>query len=294
LSERRREKRLRRKLRIKLGQDEVAQAGFTTNISEGGLSVRCQYLHEPGTHLRATLMLPSEEAVELELQVRWSRPLSKVHPWQPAAMMGLIMVKPPVRSYLDYLVAACRAPDAEFEPYHPAPPTAATPGAAAPAPSSSVGSPPVLSGAPPSQSQVLQRLGAGASLLLSSAGMRLAAGQAGRLETLVKGEDLAAPADVVPSSLSTTSAAALVERAAERAIAAQLPPGAVSMGVRIELSVSHQLPATVGTKLLTVATVVDVAPTGKTVTFEATITDGGRAIVTAKHVRAVVERRAGR
>jgi fluoroacetyl-CoA thioesterase len=86
--------------------------------------------------------------------------------------------------------------------------------------------------------------------------------------------------------LGTPRALALAEAATVRAAAPLLPPGATSVGARVELD--HLAPSPVGSTVRATATLVD--RTDRRLTFEVRLTQDGRPVATGRIVRAVVDR----
>ena len=86
--------------------------------------------------------------------------------------------------------------------------------------------------------------------------------------------------------LATPKVVALVEEAAVAAIAQHLPADATSVGSRIELD--HLAPTPIGGTVAATATVVSVK--GRRIEFEALVTEGGKLVASAAHVRFIVTR----
>ncbi len=121
--------------------------------------------------------------------------------------------------------------------------------------------------------------------------MSLQTGLVGRVETRVAEADTAArlgSGDV--AVLATPRALALAEAATVAAVAARLPAGSTTVGVRVELD--HHLPTPVGAEVTAEASLVAVE--GRRLTFEVTVRecrDGVPvAVASGRVVRMVVDR----
>ena len=84
----------------------------------------------------------------------------------------------------------------------------------------------------------------------------------------------------------TPAVLAVIEEAAVAAIAEQLPDGATSVGVWVELE--HLAPSRIGAQV--VATAELTAVDGRVLHFECEAHDGDRRVASAKHRRSIVDR----
>jgi predicted thioesterase len=88
-----------------------------------------------------------------------------------------------------------------------------------------------------------------------------------------------------PPAASTPFVLGLAEVASHRAVAAQLEPGQITVGVRAEIN--HVAPSRVGATLVANARLVESHE--RRLAFEVEVTDAGRVVATIRHLRAVVE-----
>jgi predicted thioesterase len=132
-----------------------------------------------------------------------------------------------------------------------------------------------------------------ARLEIAAAPAPLAPGLAGRFETTVTAEDLAAPGELYTCGPAIAKVAAWIERAAARALIGQLPPHATSVGVGLQLNLDPTAETPIGTRVFASATLTDIGATGKslTLTFTVALFVGSREIGTGSHTRSIAEPR---
>jgi predicted thioesterase len=261
VAERRRETRSRKRLRVMFEDGNRQHAGFTTNVSRNGLSLQSTSVLVPRTRVRGRLALPDGQEATFEADVQWARQLLGTV-GQPQNAMGLRFSTAPGEAYLALLSTL--------------PATA------------------VLASRPPTDRATPRATTDPASQPVATQGARafeFPVGLEGRIEVSVGPDDLAAPADLYPCAIAPARAAAWIERACAKAVAARLPQGAITVGVSMQVTVSHAPPVALTTKLTASGKLTEAAPLGRTLTFDVTVTDGIRDIATGRHVRAVAEPR---
>ena len=107
--DKRRQKRVRRKLRVLLIADGQRIKGTTADLSAGGLLVTCAHILLPGTKLRGELYLSEDEALPFEAQVRWSRNSTRWLASDIQHSLGLEFTTPPGAVYLGYLEVSSKS-----------------------------------------------------------------------------------------------------------------------------------------------------------------------------------------
>jgi hypothetical protein len=73
MSEKRWEKRHKRRLQLRFGDGDVTTMGLTDDISEEGIFIRTGAVQSPGTLLTIELYTPSNERIVLEAIVQWTK-----------------------------------------------------------------------------------------------------------------------------------------------------------------------------------------------------------------------------
>jgi predicted thioesterase len=258
--EKRRNRRVRRRMRVIL--DDVPGIGaVTVNLSRSGLCISSDYLAAPRDEIGAALVLPSGEQANFEATVVWVRKARRSASLEEKNLMGLHFSIPPGEEYnalIDQWVTTLH--------------------------SSSTTSAPAVPPADPQREPITTP----ASVEPDGVGVISLVGQLGKMSTTVTAEDLAAPSDRFRSTISPTTAGRWAEEASARSVIQLLPPGSVTMGVSLHLMVTHDPPTPVGTRLTTVARVIDVSPDGKIMTLDFKIDDGARVVARGRHARAIV------
>lgn len=116
----------------------------------------------------------------------------------------------------------------------------------------------------------------------------LTAGLAARVElTVTDGDTAQAIGSGDVPVLATPRLLALAEAATVAATATRLPPGATTVGTRVELA--HAAPTPVGRTVVAEARLATVD--GRRLTFEVTVADGEAPVATARIERVLVDRR---
>lgn len=79
--EKRDEKRLRRRFRVRYGMDGKLRSAYTEDISEGGFYIKTAYIHRPGTTLHLEIDASEGTTVVMEGQVCWAKqiPANMIH-----------------------------------------------------------------------------------------------------------------------------------------------------------------------------------------------------------------------
>jgi predicted thioesterase len=107
--DKRKQKRVRRKLRVLLHVDNQHIKGMTADLSAGGLLVTCAHILLPGTKLTGQLFLSEDEALPFEAQVRWSRNSTRWLATDIQHSLGLEFTRPPGAVYLGYLEVSSKS-----------------------------------------------------------------------------------------------------------------------------------------------------------------------------------------
>src|SRR5579862_2189527 len=97
--DKRKQKRVRRKLRVLLHADGQRIKGTTADLSAGGLLVNCAHILLPGTQLKGELYLSDDESFPFEAQVRWSRNSTRWLASDIQHSLGLEFTRPPGAVY---------------------------------------------------------------------------------------------------------------------------------------------------------------------------------------------------
>jgi len=257
LGDHRQNPRVRRRLRVAFNDGAREHTGFTINLSRTGFSLHSNFVLPGGRDIRGRIALPSGPEVEFVGQVRWVRKLRGTEVLYAQHAMGVMFQAAPAGAYAAFLRdSSARPPAALAKP------------AAQPAPTDGADSEPAPASAP-----------------------TLQPGQEGRLEVTVRVDDLAAPGDVYECSVCVGRAALWMEQAAVRAVAGLLPPWAATVGLTMQLTITHAPPTPVGAKLVAMARLVALSDDGRELTFALALREGSHLIARGQHVRVVIEPR---
>jgi predicted thioesterase len=206
-------------------------------------------------------VLPSGDQANFEATVVWVRKAKRSASLEEKNLMGLHFSIPPGEEFNALVDEALRSQQ-----------------------SHSTTSAPAVRAATPEREPITTP----ASVEPDGVGVISLVGQLGKMTTTVTAEDLAAPSDRFPSTISPTTAGRWAEEASARSVIQLLPPGSVTMGVSLHLTVTHDPPTPVGTRLTTIARVIDVSPDGKILTLDFKIDDGARVVARGRHARAIL------
>jgi predicted thioesterase len=259
--ERRRNHRLRRRLRLLFHDGKQERVGFTRDVSATGLSLVSTIVLLPGTRMRIQLTLRSGQEVDIEAEVRWARKVPAGLGVNAQNSMGVHFLTPPGALWATFL-ADSHGTGSQ--------PPGASPVFATPYPAGST---------------------AAGGLEVAAAPVPLAPGLAGRFEATVTAEDLAAPGELYACGPTLARVAAWIERAAARALIGRLPPSSTSVGVGLQLNLHAAFETPIGTRVFANATLTEVGATGKTLTFVVTLFAGNQEIGTGTHIRSVAQPR---
>jgi hypothetical protein len=290
--EKRKSPRVRRRMQVIFDHNNTLRAQ-TTNVSMTGMCIASDYIAVPGTQFLASVTLPDGNMANFEAVVIWARKVRAKADFAEKNTMGLEFIIPPGEHYNAVISAALDGTASK-------PATAAAVRSTAPAvrrtghttrPMTPVAGPaapvPTPSAAPAPSPK--------ASPIVSpkSTGVDRAVGKVGMMEAKVKLEDLAAPSDIYPCSISPARAAEWIEKAAVRGVASSLPPGSVSVGVALQIEVKPFPPVRIGCKVATTAKLTGFSPDGKRLIFKFGIDDGEQLIASGRHERMIILQRGG-
>lgn len=73
MAEKRIQKRIRKRLAVRFGTDDLCRVGFTEDISDEGLFLKSAVVFNPGTRLKVELTVPGGEIILLEGVVAWAK-----------------------------------------------------------------------------------------------------------------------------------------------------------------------------------------------------------------------------
>lgn len=254
----------------------------TTNVSMTGMCIASDYIAVPGTQVLATVMLPGGQQANFEAVVIWARKVRAKADFAEKNTMGLEFVIPPGEHYNEVIVAALdgKIPrQATTSPAITAPQTRA--------PSARQTSPSVRPAAPAVQAKAAPVMSPKETVVAK------AVGKVGMLEAKVRLEDLAAPSDLYPCSISPARAAEWIEKAAVRGVASSLPPGSVSVGIALQIEIKPFPPVRIGCRIATTAKFTGFSPDGKRLIFKFGIDDGEQLIASGRHERMIIVQRGG-
>ena len=120
----------------------------------------------------------------------------------------------------------------------------------------------------------------------------LATGLEGTIAANVAPSDLAAPPELGIASITPVAASTWIREASIRALDGKLPAGMHTVGRSIEVEVECTTPTRLGSRLLTIARLIEIS--GMQLHFQATVKEGTREVASGRHVRHIVDMRQGR
>ncbi len=318
--DKRRQKRVRRKVRVVLHADGQRIKGTTADLSTGGMLVTCAHLLIPGTKLHGELFLREEEALPFEAQVRWSRNSTRWMSSEIQHSMGLEFIRPLGATYQAFLetpvkatlsVADVRAhtklppikgaihgrqegkiPPRPLPPLTrrtppapPPPPTTATVSARfTPVPSHPIVTPPPQP-LPPPPPEPVERTDV-IAIPEENPFTEVTPGLTGVAHGSARSAHQ--KTDEGKSPLAPSTAASLVERAAVRAVTAHLPKGYRTVGLAIDLELRKPPLVMLGAALEGHAKLLRLQP-DRTLVFSCEVRQNDQVIASGRHQRLIVE-----
>src|SRR5579885_2582286 len=102
MGERRKQSRIRQRLRVMFRNGPRQETGLTTNIGRGGFSIQSTLLIPAGARAEGWLKLNDGKQVAFVAQVRWTRKVAGADAARGQHLMGVAFVVPPPAEYTKY------------------------------------------------------------------------------------------------------------------------------------------------------------------------------------------------